>query len=363
MTTVPGPSSFVPIRNIWLLQVYASKLYQDGLIRNTEIEDPGVDLPHLATALLCDAVQRSLRKGLARDFVDASDDISRVRGRIDLLSTKRRSLLQKGRVACTFNELSVDTPENRLLRHALDSATRLVERAHHTATTTEQSSLIQRCRHLSRTLVDIGVHPRDIPAVIPPAVGRRTLAHHAAALAAARLVLDMALPDDSAPGTHHLQRPVYSEESLRKLFEKALVGIFRHHLHPEGWTIKGAERLYWNATGQTELLPSMKTDISMYTPEGNKIIADAKFTGITSLHNKKEILKSENLYQLHAYLTQSPTVPGKPPTAGVLIYASMGADLHATMLIGGHPFRCATVDLTADGPTIRKQAIAAVTQL
>ena len=357
MKPVVGPSSFVPVRNIWLLQVYASKLYQDGLIQNSDVEDPGVDLPHLASALLCDAVQRCLRKGLSRDFMATSRDTSRVRGRIDLLSTERRSLLRKGRVACTYNELSADTPGNRMLRHALDVAAQL------TGSTPGGASLSQRCRHLSRLLVDSGVDPRKPSAPAPPTPDRRVLPHHAAASAAAQLVLDLVVPDLSAHGTRLLQSPIYSEEALRKLFEQALVGIYRHHLKPSGWRIKGAEKLTWNAEGETGVLPSMQTDISMFTPEGDKIIADAKFTGMTVTHRNKEILKPHHLYQLHAYITQSPTPEDALPTGGVLIYASVGADLRSTMRIGDNPFRCCTVDLTSDGPTIRNQALAAVENL
>lgn len=353
MTTLTGPSAFVPIRNIWLLQIYASKLYQDGLIQNSEVEDPGVDLPELASTLLCDAVQHCLRKGPARDFVVISRDVTRVRGRIDVLSTTRRSLFQKGRVACTFDELSIDNPENQLLRHALDHAARLVE------STRRRSPVAQRCRHLARTLIDMGVHPRTIPPVLPRQVGRRALAHQSAAVAAALLVLEMTVPDDSAHGVHLLQSPVYSEEALRKLFEKALVGLYLHHLEPAGWRIKGAEKLTWHATGETGLLPTMQTDISMYTPEGDKIIADAKFTGMTDTYRNKEILKPQHLYQLHSYISQDGASSGAAPVAGLLIYASMGVDLFASMNINGHAFRCATVDLTADGPTIRRQALKA----
>lgn len=97
---VSGPSAFVPIRNIWLLQIYASRLYQQGLITDSALEDPGVSPQVLAARILCDAVQDRLRSGLNRGFTRSSGTLSRVRGRIDILNSERHSLFEKGRVAC-----------------------------------------------------------------------------------------------------------------------------------------------------------------------------------------------------------------------------------------------------------------------
>ena len=48
------------------------------------------------------------------------------RGRVDALRTERRHLLQRGKIACSFDELTTDTPRNRYVRAALGHLHRMV---------------------------------------------------------------------------------------------------------------------------------------------------------------------------------------------------------------------------------------------
>lgn len=73
--------------------------------------------------------------------------LDRVRSRIDLLATERKQLLKRGKVACRFEELTIDTPRNRYVRGALDSIARIVQ----------DRDLAHRCRKLAHDLRCLGV--------------------------------------------------------------------------------------------------------------------------------------------------------------------------------------------------------------
>lgn len=104
----------IPIRNLWLLMLYASRLYRElPPARRVTVEDNPDDIPDLVAQLLTRAVERRLRRNLSFAFQETGADLRRVRGRIDLLRTERRHLLRRGRVACRYEELTVDTPRNR----------------------------------------------------------------------------------------------------------------------------------------------------------------------------------------------------------------------------------------------------------
>jgi 5-methylcytosine-specific restriction enzyme subunit McrC len=47
---------------------------------------------------------------------------------IRILTTERHQLLDRGLVACRFDELTIDTPRNRFVRAALESISRIVRR-------------------------------------------------------------------------------------------------------------------------------------------------------------------------------------------------------------------------------------------
>lgn len=60
---------------------------------------------------------RSLRKG----YVGCHENISKVKGRIDIIGNERHNILtgHRERVLCRFDEFSADTPENRYIKSAL----------------------------------------------------------------------------------------------------------------------------------------------------------------------------------------------------------------------------------------------------
>ena len=88
----------IPVRNIWLLMLYASDLYRElPRARSVAVEEDPDDLPNLVAELLTHAVERRMRRNLSFGYRRRHADLDRVRGRIDLLRTERRQLLQRGR--------------------------------------------------------------------------------------------------------------------------------------------------------------------------------------------------------------------------------------------------------------------------
>ena len=53
-------------------------------------------------------VEKRLKRQLTYSFETKDEVLSRVRGRINHLTTYRKQLLAKGKVSCTFNELSIN---------------------------------------------------------------------------------------------------------------------------------------------------------------------------------------------------------------------------------------------------------------
>ena len=108
------------MRNIWLLILYASDLFPQ-LDRGTRagIEDNPDDIPDLIARILAGAVESRLARNLNLGWRTREAALSRVRGRIDFWHTVTRRLLEQGKVACRFDEVTIDTPRNRLVRAAL----------------------------------------------------------------------------------------------------------------------------------------------------------------------------------------------------------------------------------------------------
>ena len=346
----------IPVRNLWLLMLYASDLFRIHGRDDVALEDDPDELPDLVGEILAHAVEQRQRRRLSLGYRPRSDVLHRVRGRIDVLATETRQLLARGRVACRFDELTIDTPRNRFVRAALDRIGGLARRP----------DVAHRCWKLAGALKTLGVggHPPTPAEMRADRFGRHD-ADDRVMVAAARLAFDLALPTEAA-GASPLPRPGRDEQWARDLFERAVRGFYGVVLSGEEWRVEpGGTRLKWplerSTPGIDKILPAMHTDIVLeHGPSGRRIIIDTKFNSIlTSGWYREETLRSGYLYQIYAYL-RSQTGRGDPiadRAEGVLLHPAVGRNIDETAVIQGHAIRFATVDLAAESATIRRQLL------
>ncbi|MBL0422606.1 5-methylcytosine-specific restriction endonuclease system specificity protein McrC [Ramlibacter sp. AW1] len=345
----------IPVRNLWLLMLYASDLFRTRGIGNVGLEDSPDDLPDLVAEILAHAVEVRQRRRLNLGYRSRDAVLNRVRGRIDVLNTERHRLLDRGLVACRFDELTIDTPRNRFVRAALETISRIVRRG----------DVSHRCRSLASGMKAMGVSG-DVPTRAQMSTDRfgRNDADDRLMVAAARLAFDLALPTESA-GMSVLNLPDREATWVRRLFEKAVGGFYDVVLQPEGWRVRCGGTLSWQVDQKTsgidKILPTMRTDVVLdHGASGRRIVIDTKFTSIvTGGWYREETLRSGYLYQIYAYL-RSQVGRGDPLAdcaSGLLLHPSVGDMVDETVAIQRHHIRFATVDLTASPANIRAQLL------
>ena len=355
----------IPVRNLWLLMLYASKLYREvpSSCRYAVEESPD-DIPNLVAEVLVNAVERRLRRNLSSDFRTTQADLTRVRGRIDHLRTERHYLLQQGKIACSFEELTTDTPRNRFVKAALEELTRIVS----------VQSLARRCRAVMLALERAGVRNeidlrpfRKWPGTA--ATNGRINSEDLRMLTAAELAFNLNLPTEDI-GSSQLSAPDRDEVWARKLFEAAVGGFYDTVLTPKGWNVRTGRRIYWRmeqpTPGMKSILPSMKTDIVLEQPavEGKgdalRTIIDTKFTKIVGPSLYRDLtLRSGYIYQIYAYLRSQEYDSDLPSlsAAGMLLHPAVDEDIDEAVTIQGHRIRFATIDLTGDSLSIRSRLL------
>lgn len=206
----------IPVRNMWVLLAYAADLavFRDRF--DGELDD-AAELPDVLARLLTEVVERRLRRNLSRTYEPRRASLSRVRGRIDWLETLTGMQLERGRIACRFEDLTLDTARNRLVRAALDAmAVQVMDR-----------KTAADCRRLASQLHVLGVgtiHPTR------QELSRDQIANHQSddrfMVAVAHLALNLVLPSE-ADGTAAVSRLDRDEALLRRIFEKAIAGFYR----------------------------------------------------------------------------------------------------------------------------------------
>ena len=358
----------IPVRNIWLLMLYASRFYQElPSRRRYDAEENPDDIPDLVAEILTRAVERRIRRNLTLEFHRSRADLTRVRGRIDVLRTERLSLLRQGRIACCFEELTTDTPRNRVVKAALNKLRGSVS----------EEPLRRRCRRLAAALDRAGVGDETSASIrsrsLRGALAAGSInAEDRQMLAAAELALRLSLPTED-PGRAHLPAPDRDEVWARDLFEAAVGGFYDTVLRPRGWSVNTGKRIRWPIEEQAktsridDIMPQMQTDIILESPPADehdhrhRIVIDTKFTSILKPgHRRARSLKSGHIYQMYAYLRsqESDSDPGSLHSSGLLLHPSVGEDIDESAVIQGHTMRFATVDLAADSTAIRARLIA-----
>lgn len=344
----------IPVRNIWLLMAYAADasmaLHKQG-IESEEITD---DLPELLAHLLCQEVDRRIRGHLSVGFQSRSSELSRLRGRVSHIETARRDSMARGKIYCTYEVLTHDTPENRLVRHALQSLLR-----HLTEKKTRElcASAAQRMGTLGVRAVSREEAVRSIRTFSP---NKRDVKM----VELSKLALNLDLPSEVL-GPKSLLSTERKIEWLRKLYEKAVLGFYQLNLAPSGIKV-GNSQLHWpvgeDSAGDLQWLPRMKTDIELEDKRRQtRVVIDTKFTMITKPgRHENETFSSGHMYQLYAYLRTQEVVGDSMSVSatGMLLHPATGTTVFEGYVVQGHRIIFATVDLMASSDEIRAELLA-----
>jgi 5-methylcytosine-specific restriction enzyme subunit McrC len=333
----------IPLRNIWLLFLYAANLVQFKGRFDHQVETAR-DLPDLVARLLVHVAEERLRRNLSRGYRARTATLARVRGRIDMLETTTRRLMDRGAVACRFDEFTMDTPRNRLARAAL---ARLANRV-------ADDLVAHRCRQLAGDFTRLGVvGPRPSWAELASdQIGRNETADRFM-VALARMVFDTVIPTEDA-GQVSGALPDSTDHLVRRLFERAVGNALRLELQPSGWSVVQGKHMSWPfeaaSPGIAAILPGMQTDIELNHPaSGRRVVIDTKFTAIfTASTYRDRILKSGYLYQLYTYLRsqERPNDPASLTAEGMLLHPQTGGAVDEVMTIQGHVMMFKTIDLS-----------------
>ncbi|MAX23610.1 MAG: 5-methylcytosine-specific restriction endonuclease system specificity protein McrC [Phycisphaeraceae bacterium] len=346
----------IPIRNIWLLMLYASDLYQQAEVDQTVDAEKNPDnIPDLIAEVLSHAVEKRLRRNLTHGYQSEHAILNRVRGRIDVLQTTTHRLLSRGVVACEYQQLTMDTPRNQYVRAALEILSRIVQR----------SDLKQRCHALTISLERLGVTNRkpSRTEISTLRFGRHDKEDRFL-VDAAKLAFDLTIPT-RAHGNQSVHALESTDQWLRKLFEKAVGGFYKTVLSRDGWQISTGRRLHWpviQATdGIRDILPSMQLDIVLENfSQKRRIVVDTKFTAMLKQGKfGRDMLRSGYLYQIYAYLrSQSGQVdPMADSAEGVLLHPAINQRIDESIQMQDHTFRFMTVDLAASAGTFRQDLL------
>lgn len=327
--------SSIVIRNVYVMMAYAFRA-----IRSEGTDRIAAEffnhLHDLFAEILVRGVGSQVKRGLHHDYLQRSDELATVRGRIDITRTASTRSALRGKLACEFDEYEPDTPHNQALKSVLVLLIR-----HGEITATRRDALRRLLPYLDTvTLVaPTSIHWDRLTYL-------RANATYRLLLGACELVVRGLLPTQDA-GAIKLTSWV-SDEAMSSLYERFLREYYNVH-HPELFPI--ASSIAWDyddadAFG-VEQLPAMRTDVTLrWGPR--TLIIDAKYYSSSMQVGRwgKATVHSANLYQLLTYVKNEDT-GRNGSVSGLLLYARTEAPKQPDLevIIQGSRIRAQTLDL------------------
>ena len=344
----------IPIRNIWWLLLYSSEYTESNYSSMVGFEELPEDIPDLIGQILTKSVESRLRRQLSFSFEKKEEVINRIRGKINHVITARNALLSKGKIFCTFDELTINNLRNRYVKAALIKISRIIK----------DPALRKKCISLANFLTIKGVS-----SIVPKfkelkseRFGRNDICDKEM-ISAAKLAMDLCLPNER-DGDYEISDPEKRDYWLRTLFEKAIGNFYIFHLLKKQWKVSKGKRLKWEISSSTagfdKIFPGMKTDIILDNKlSQDRIIIDTKFKKIfQKTPFKEKSLQSEDIYQLYTYLhSQQHLNKESKLLSGLLLYPSFGDNVDEHAFIQGYKMRFSTVDLTRSHVEIKKRLL------
>ena len=103
----------IPIQNIYYMLSYAFQVLNEQGYKNIATEQFN-NVAELCAAILAKGISVQLKRGLGREYIEQTESLSSLRGRIEISeSIKTRSMLKK-QLICSYDDFSVNSYMNRI---------------------------------------------------------------------------------------------------------------------------------------------------------------------------------------------------------------------------------------------------------
>ncbi|OON85765.1 5-methylcytosine-specific restriction endonuclease system specificity protein McrC [Oribacterium sp. C9] len=320
------------IKNIYYMLTYAFQVLRQSNYDDIAAEDFD-NIHDMFAAILGKGVAQQLKHGLYRKYVNRIDDLTTLRGKLDVPGTARNKLQHKQRLSCDFDELS----ENNLLNQILKTTMMLLIK--------QKSVKLENKSVIKKDLLFFDSVDYIDPVMIKWDRIRyqRNNQNYRMLLNICRLIIDGLLLS-TEKGIIKMAT-FLDDQRMSHLYEKFILEYYRYH-HPE--LRANPDQVQWNLDDDNDMwLPNMITDITLKSRDGRVLILDAKYYGQQMQSNfDVQTYRNANLYQIYTYVKNW----DKEQTgnvSGMLLYAKTDEEFQPSnrFSMGGNKIAVGSLDL------------------
>lgn len=333
----------IPIKNVYYMLAYAFKCLNNSGYKSVETEEFD-NVAELCAAILYRGVSSQLKQGLGREYILQTETTSALKGKIDFSASIKENTMIKKQMVCNYDELSVNSYMNRILKTTMLYLLRSDISHKRKAELRKIIIFFDDVEELDRNLINWKVH------------FTRNNQTYRMLISICELVLKGMLQTQS-DGTHKLMDFV-DEQHMHRLYEKFILEFYRSERKDLS---ANAIQIPWMLDDDySEMLPVMQTDITL-TKGSKTFIIDAKYYAhSTQSQFNSNTLHSVNLYQIFTYVKnrteQTKEIGGE--VSGMLLYAKTDENVtpnNNEYSMSGNIIKVHSLDLDRDFNDIKKE--------
>ncbi len=326
-------------KSILIKNIYYMLSYAFQTLNKSEYEDVAVeefeDMHNLFAAILSKGIGFQLKQGLYREYLNRQENLTVMRGKINMPGTIRNRMAKKQILTCEYDKLS----ENNLLNQVLKTTVMLLLR-HGSVKSEYKDDLKKKMLFFS-----------DVDTIEPTSIRwssirfQRNNQNYRMLLSICQLIIEgMLLTTDKGD---YRMTTFLDEQRMCRLYEKFILEYYTKH-YPK--LSVSSSQIPWSLDdGIGTMLPVMQSDIHLQM--GNTVlIIDAKYySHTTQTQFDKHTLHSNNLYQIFTYVKNRDYDFGKKDhkVSGMLLYAKTEEEIQPNNVyqMHGNQITVRTLDL------------------
>ena len=329
----------IRIQNIYYMLSYAFQVLNEQGYKQIATEE-FENVAELCSAILIKGVTSQIKRGLGKEYVEQTDSLASLRGKINIsASVKGRTLLNK-RMICSYDEFSVNSYMNRILRTTME-------------TLIKSNISKNRKKQIRKLLIYFAeVEPLERERINWKLQYNKNNQTYQMLISVCYLILKGLLQTTTDGNTKLMD--FLDEQRMCRLYEKFILEYYRKE-HKE---IKAsASQIPWDLDdGYSEMLPIMQSDIILKSVDKTLVIDAKYYAHTTQSQYSTNTLHSGNLYQIFTYVKNLDTNKSGN-VAGMLLYAKTDEIVlpNNDYKMGGNQISVKTLNLDCEFAEIKIQ--------
>ena len=338
----------IPIQNIYYMLSYAFRMLTKKDYREMATEEFS-NTADLMAEILITGISQQLKRGLGRLYIEQTEDIPVIRGRVNITESVKRQTMINRKLSCVYDDFSVNNSKNRIIK---STALLLLD----------ADVAKQRKSRLRKLLVYFDkVELIDLRTVDWNIHYDRNNQTYRMLISICYLVVKGLLQTQADGKTKIMD--FLDDQQMYHLYEKFILEYYKKE-YP--YIKTNASQIKWQLDdGMGYMLPNLLSDITLEY-DNKVLIIDAKYySHIMQNRYEKETIRSANMFQIFTYVkNKEAELMDKPhEVAGMLLYAQTdnGTQPDYRYKMSGNMISVKTLNLNCDFEDIRRQLNGIVT--